>query len=154
MKSGKLTKQNINNRYYNKYPRSDSTIQVSIDTEKFEADATCDGIKGYVMNTKRSPKEVIDSYGSLWLIERVLRLNKFDLVVRPIYHRLRHRIERYICICFYSLYDILELERILTSNSDITIHRAQKLTKNMYAISYVQTYSKQAVEKILGRDTE
>lgn len=89
------------------------------------------------------------------LIERAFRLNKFDLAVRPIYHRLCHRIESYICICFTVHTILLELERILkTSNSDITIHRAQKLTKNMYAISYVQTHSKQAVEKILGRDAE
>ena len=60
---------------------------------KFEADAAWDGIKGYVTNTRRTPEEVIDSYGNLWFIERAFRLNKFDLAARPIYHRLRNRIE-------------------------------------------------------------
>ena len=41
-----------------------------------------------------------------------------------------------------------------TSKSDITIHRAQELTKNMYAISYIHARSKQAVERILGMDEE
>ena len=38
-KSGRLTKQNINNRGYNKNLRLDGTVDVSIDMSKFEADA-------------------------------------------------------------------------------------------------------------------
>ena len=38
--------------------------------------------------------------------------------------------------------------------SDITIHRAQELTKNMHAISNIHARSKQAVERILGMDEE
>ena len=50
---------------------------------------------------------------------------------------------------------LLELERILkAAKSDITIHRAQELTKNMYAISYIHVRSKQAVKRILGMDEE
>ena len=136
VKSGKLTKQSINNRGYNKYLKLNGTVEVSIDMNKFEADAAWDGIKGYLTNTKLSPQEVIDSYGNLWFIERAFRLNKFELAVRPIYHRLRNRIEGHICICFTAYTILLELERILKSaNSDITIHRAQELTKNMYSIS-------------------
>lgn len=155
VKSGRLTKQNINNRGYNKYLRLDGTVDVSIDMAKFEADAAWDGIKGYVTNTRLTPEEVIDSYGNLWFIERAFRFNKFDLAVRPIYHRLRNRIEGHICICFTAYTILLELERILkAAKSDITIHRAQELTKNMYAISYIHARSKQAVERILGMDEE
>lgn len=155
VKSGKLTKQNINNRGYNKYLRLDGTVDVSIDMAKFEADAVWDGIKGYVTNTRLTPEEVIDSYGNLWFIERAFRFNKFDLAVRPIYHRLRNRIEGHICICFTAYTILLELERILkAAKSDITIHRAQELAKNMYAISYIHAQSKQAVERILGMDEE
>ena len=35
-----------------------------------------------------------------------------------------------------------------------SIHRAQELTKNMYAISYIHARSKQAVERVLGMDEE
>ena len=122
---------------------------------KFEADAAWDGIKGYVTNTKLTPEEVIDSYSNLWFIERAFRFNKFDLAVRPIYHRLRNRIEGHICICFKAYSILLELERILkAAKSDITIHRAQELTKNMYAICYIHDRSKQVVERILGMDEE
>ena len=112
---------------------------------KFEADAAWDGIKGYVTNTKLTPEEVIDSYGNLWFIERAFRFNKFDLAVRPIYHRLRNRIEGHICICFTAYSILLELERILkAAKSDITIHRAR----------YIHDRSKQVVERILGMDEE
>lgn len=155
VKSGRLTKQNINNRGYNKYLKLDGEVEISIDMGKYEADAAWDGIKGYVTNTKLAPEEVIDSYGNLWYIERAFRFNKFDLAVRPIYHRLRNRIEGHICICFTAYTILLELERILKkAESSITIHRAQELTKNMYAIRYVHQRSKQAVEKVLGMDEE
>ena len=155
VKSGRLTKQSINNRGYNKYLRLDGTVDVSIDMGKFEVDTVWDGIKGYVTNTKLTPEEVIDSYGNLWFIERAFRFNKFDLAFRPIYHRLRNRIEGHICICFTAYTILLELERILkAAKSDITIHRAQELTKNMYAISYIHVRSKQAVKRILGMDEE
>ena len=122
---------------------------------KFEADAAWDSIKGYVTNTRLTPEEVIDSYGNLWFIERAFRFNKFDLAVRPIYHRLRNRIEGHICICFTAYTILLELERILkVAKSDITIQRAQEITKNMYSICYIHDRSKQVVERILGMDEE
>ena len=105
VKSGRLTKQSINNRGYNKYLRLGGTVDVSIDMGKFEVDTAWDGIKGYVTKTRLTPEKVIDSYGNLWFIERAFRFNKFDLAVRPIYHRLRNRIEGHICICFTSLHD-------------------------------------------------
>jgi transposase len=141
---GKLTKQHINNHGYNKYLRIDGDAAVSIDMEKYNADAAWDGIKGYVTNTKLTAEEVIEQYGNLWFIERAFRFNKFDLAVRPIYHRLRNRIEAHICICFTAYTILLELERILKSaHSKITVYRAQELTKNMFAIAYTQQLSKQ-----------
>lgn len=80
---------------------------------KFEADAAWDSIKGYVTNTRLTPEEVIDSYGNLWFIERAFRFNKFDLAVRPIYHRLRNRIEGHICICFTAYTILLEWEGVI-----------------------------------------
>lgn len=80
-------------------------------------------------------------------------MNKFDLAVRPIYHRLRNRIEGHICICFTAYTVMLELERILkAAKSEITIYRAQELTKNMYAITYILPRSKQTKKVYLGMD--
>lgn len=81
--------------------------------------------------------------------------NKFDLAVRPIYHRLRNRIESHICICFTSYTILLELERMLkAAKSEITVHRAQELTKTMYAISYISPKSNLSQRVILGMSEE
>ena len=155
IRTGKLTKECINNRGYNKYLKLEGEVNVSIDLEKYEADAAWDGIKGYVTNTTLKADEVIDRYGDLWYIERAFRFNKFDLAVRPIYHRLRNRIEGHICICFTSYTILLELERILkAAKSEITVHRAQELTKTMYAISYVSPKSSLYRRVILGMSDE
>lgn len=83
MASGRLTKQNINNRGYNKYLKMEGEVTISISMEKYEADAAWDGIKGYVTNTALEKDEVIANYSNLWFIERAFRMNKFDLAVRP-----------------------------------------------------------------------
>lgn len=111
--SGKLTKANINSKGYNKYLKMEGEVKISIDMDKFDADALWDGIKGYITNTKLDKKEVIASYRNLWFIERAFRMNKTDLEIRPIYHRLHNRIEGHICICFTAYTIMLELERIL-----------------------------------------
>ena len=153
--SGRLTKQNINNRGYNKYLRMEGEVTVSINMEKYEADAAWDGIKGYVTNTTLTAEDVIANYSNLWFIERAFRMNKFDLAVRPIFHRLRNRIEGHICICFTAYTIMLELERILkAAKSDITIYRAQEIVKNMYAITYTLPKSKQTKRVFLGMNEE
>jgi len=92
---------------------------------------------------------------TFWYIERAFWFNKFDLAVRPIYHRLRNRIEGHICICFTAYTILLELERILkAAKSEITVHRAHELTKAMYAISYVSPKSSLSQRVILGMSDE
>ena len=89
-------------------------------------------------------EEVIANYSNLRFIERAFMMNKFDLAVRPIYHRLRNRIEGHICICFTAYTIMLELESILkAAKTDITIYCARELVKNMYAITYTHPKSKQ-----------
>lgn len=153
--SGKLTKSNINNKGYNKYLKMEGEVKISIDMDKFNADAMWDGIKGYITNTKLDKKEVIASYRNLWFIERAFRMNKTDLEVRPIYHRLHNRIEGHICICFTAYTIMLELERILKKNkSEITLLRAQELTFNMYQLVYQLPKSKSTKTQILQMDGE
>ena len=138
-----------------KYLKMEGEVTISINMEKYEADAAWDGIKGYVTNTTLTAEEVTSNYSNLWLIERAFRMNKFDLAVRPIYHRLRNRIEGHICICFTAYTIMLELERILKrAKSEITIYRAQELVKNMYAITYTLPKSKQTKRVYLGMDEE
>ena len=100
IKTGKLTKSNINNRGYNKYLKLEGEIQVVIDKEKYEIDAKWDGLKGYLTNAKLNKKEILENYYHLWQIEKAFRIAKTDLKIRPIFHRKQKRIEAHICLTF------------------------------------------------------
>jgi len=153
--SGRLTKEHLNNRGYNRYLKLEGQTSVSIDMERFEQDAAWDGIKGYLTNTDLSDNEVIANYSSLWMIERAFRMNKTDLEMRPIYHHLRNRIEGHICICFTAYTIMLELERALASaGSTITVNRAMELVKNMYQLTYVHHDSMRQRSILLKMDPE
>lgn len=151
--TGKLTKANINRRGYNKYLKMEGDVTVTIDMEKYEADAVWDGVKGFVTNTKLAEKEVLENYSNLWFIERAFRMNKGDLRARPIYHRLHNRIEAHICICFTAYTIMLDLERMLkAAGSDITIYQAGHLTKTMYQLNYQTPKSRRLKSLILQMD--
>lgn len=137
--SGKVNKKHINNRGYNKYLRLQGEATISIDMDAFDKDAAWDGLKGYVTNTKLPDEDIIGNYHNLWFIERAFRMNKTDLRIRPMYHRLRNRIEGHICICFCAYVLQLETERLLkAAGSDITVDKARELVKTMYALTYTK----------------
>ncbi len=150
IKSGRLTKENINNRGYNKYLKLEGNIKVSIDKEKFQSDARWDGLKGYITNTELSEKEIIDNYNHLWKIEKAFRISKHDLKIRPIYHRLQLRIETHIIISFvaYKLYKELERQLKLL-NSKLTVEKAIEIAKTIYSIEIKLPNSEQSVTKNL-----
>ncbi len=133
--AGRLTKSNINNKGYNKYLQMDGELKITIDYDKFRTDAKWDGLKGYLTNTDLSGDEVIDSYNSLWKIEKAFRISKTDLKIRPIYHRLRERIEAHICISFVAYVLYKELERALyLADTPLSITKAIKQINKMYGV--------------------
>jgi len=155
IKAGKLTKSNINNRGYNKYLKMEGEISIQIDYEKFNTDAIWDGLKGYITNTKLTNDEVIENYKSLWNIERAFRMSKTDLRIRPIYHRLKSRIEAHICISFTAYCIYKELERLLKkAKSNLSVKRSVELTHNMYQITYMLPQSKHTKSNLLKMDEE
>ena len=155
VKSGKLTKSNINNRGYNKYLKLEGDITIDIDYDKFKKDNVWDGLKGYITNTALTSKEVIENYNNLWHIEKAFRMSKTDLRIRPIYHRLKHRIEAHICISFTAYCIYTELERVLyQEKSELSINKAAELTHNMYQITYILPHSKQTKTRLLQMDKE
>ncbi len=150
VRTGKLTKDNINNRGYNKYLKLSGEVNITIDYDKYEADSVWDGLKGYVTNTHLPRKEVIGQYSQLWQVEKAFRISKTDLRIRPIYHRLKNRIEAHICICFtaYAIYK--ELERLLKENQiGISPGKAIEAIKQIRQLRYVLPKSKQVKTKIL-----
>jgi transposase len=135
IRSGNLTKSNINNKGYNKYLRLTGKVTIDINYDKFDLDKAWDGLKGYVTNAAMTDSQVIEHYNNLWHIERAFRMSKTDLRIRPIYHRLRRRIDAHVCIAFTSYCIYKELERVLyMEKSDISIKKAAELTNNIYEI--------------------
>ena len=138
VKSGKLTKSSINNRGYNKYLKIDGDVKISIDRSKYEADASWDGLKGYLTNTILSKDAVIENYSHLWKIEKAFRISKHDLKIRPIYHRLQRRIEAHITINFVAYKIYKELERLLaTKEANITCEQTIEIAKTIYSVKII-----------------
>jgi len=134
LKRGRLTKANINNRGYNKYLKLTGDVSIEIDYKKFNNDQHWDGLKGYVTNTSFRSKQVIESYNNLWKIEKAFRISKTDLKIRPIYHRIRERIEAHICISFVSYVLYKDLERVLSRHTTISMKKAIKHINRMQEI--------------------
>jgi transposase len=155
IKSGKLTKSSINNKGYNKYLRLSGEVSIEIDYDKYKNDDKWDGLKGYVTNTKLSDQQVLDNYRNLWHIEKAFRMSKTDLRIRPIYHRLRNRIESHICISFTAYCIYKELERILYQvKSNLSLKKAAELTHNMYQLSYMLPECKHNKTMLLNMDED
>jgi len=150
LKSGKLTKSNINNRGYNKFLKMDGEIKVSIDKKKIELDNLWDGLKGYITNTDFTKDEIIDNYAHLWKIEKAFRISKHDLKIRPIYHRLQRRIEAHITINFIAYKIYKELERQLKEKkSYLSAQKAIDIAKTIYAISVEDISQNKVKQKVI-----
>ena len=151
IRTGKLTKDQINNRGYNKYLKLSGEVNITIDYEKYEKDCVWDGLKGYVTNTTLPRNKVIENYSQLWHVEKAFRISKTDLRIRPIYHRLKNRIEAHICICFsaYTIYK--ELERQLKANNiDLSPEKAINEIKEIRQLRYILPKSRRVKTKILN----
>lgn len=82
-------------------------------------------------------------------------MSKTDLRIRPIYHRLRRRIESHICIAFTSYCIYKELERVLyLEKSNLSIKKATELTHNIYEINFILPESGHTKSVLLKMDNE
>ncbi|MBN1590838.1 MAG: transposase [Pirellulales bacterium] len=134
---GKLTKENLNNRGYNKFLRLHGEIHVEIDEKKIVDSAKWDGLKGYLTNAGLSPAAVLENYGQLWHVEKAFRISKTDLRIRPMYHRRRGRIEAHVLIAFvaYTIYKDLE-RRLAEAHIALSPQRVADLTHTMYEMTF------------------
>jgi len=155
LKSGKLSKKQINNKGYNKYLKMEGDINIVIDYEKYQDDAKWDGLKGYITNTELSKENVIEKYNQLWAIEKTFRISKSDLQIRPIYHRLRRRIEAHICISFVACKIYKELERQLKEKkSELSPEMAIDIVKTIYQVSIQSPYSFTKYQRLMIKNQE
>lgn len=133
--SNKITKQQINNRGYNKYLKLTGNLEVKIDYQKYKDDQKWNGLKGYITNSDLAANDIIINYRELWQIEKAFRISKTDLKVRPIYHRLKDRIEAHLSIAFAAYTVYKELERVLEKhNIGFSAKRAIELTETIYTL--------------------
>jgi transposase len=112
-KSGKLTKQQVNRRGYNKFLEMGGDVEIMISEDKIAEDCKWDGWKGYITNTTLDAAKVASEYRGLWVIERAFRISKSSLEIRPMFHFTERRIVAHICICFIAYKVYKELERII-----------------------------------------
>lgn len=153
--SGRLTKEHLNNRGYNKFLRLGGVVKIEIDEAKIAQAARWDGLKGYLTNTDYSPELVIETYGQLWHVEKAFRISKTDLRIRPMYHYRRRRIEAHVLIAFVAYTIYKELERQLAKGQlPISPQRAIELTQTMYELRFELPNDPEVQHILLKMDTE
>jgi transposase len=131
-KSGKITKENVNKRGYNKFLEISDNITVTINHGKIREDEKWDGLKGYLTNTRLGAKDVYEQYRGLWVIERAYRVTKGTLEMRPMFHFTPKRIEAHVCICFVAYKVYKELERILKlSGINLSVDKILNIAKTI-----------------------
>ena len=91
--SGTLTKAHVNRRGYNKFLEISRDVTIEISERKIAEDTRWDGLKGYITNTGLPPKQVVEQYHGLWVVERAFRVSKGTLEMRPMFHFNPRRIE-------------------------------------------------------------
>jgi len=135
--SGRLSKEHLNNRGYNRFLKLTGEVKVELDEAKVAQAARWDGLKAYLTNTKLSPDAVIETYGQLWHIERAFRISKTDLRIRPMYHYRRRRIEAHVLVAFvaYTIYKELE-RRLGQAGLAMSPKRAIELSQTMYQMTF------------------
>lgn len=78
---------------------------------------------------------------------------KTYLRIRPIYHRLRGRIEAYICLSFVAYTVYKELENALKkAEYPLSVEKAAEITHNMYQVEIMLPDSKNTKTVLLKMD--
>lgn len=132
---GKLTKEQVNKRGYNKFLEISKDVEVRISEEKIAEDHRWDGLKGYITNTDLDAARVVGQYHGLWVIERAFRISKGTLEMRPMFHFTEKRIEAHVCICFVAYKVYKELERIINkARICMSVGEAIKVAKTIITI--------------------
>ena len=155
VQKGKLTKKHINNRGYNKYLQLSGEVVVKIDYDKIKQDAMWDGLKGYITNSQMNAADVIDNYKQLWHIEKAFRISKTDLRIRPIYHRLAHRIQAHLIIAFCSYKIYKELERQLQQKQlNLSAEKAVEIMQSIFTVTTKLPVSRKSIQIIIAKSFE
>ena len=134
--SGRLTKENINRRGYNRFLDMVGETKVELNRERIWLDAQWDGLKGYLTNTDIPTGDIFTAYHNLWNVEKAFRIAKSKIEIRPMFHFTRRRIEAHLCICFVALKIYKELERLLKrANIGMSVDKVLNMAKTVTTIT-------------------
>lgn len=149
-KRGRLTKESINKRGYNKFLDMSGDTTVVINRERISQDSAWDGLKGYLTNTDIPTGDVFTAYHNLWNVERAFRIAKSKIEIRPMFHFTRKRIEAHVCICFVALKCYKELERRLkAANIGMSVDKVLNMAKTVTTIVFRLPESGKTVTKTM-----
>jgi transposase len=149
-KTGKITKDKINKRGYNKFLEISDNIDVKVNYEKTMEDEKWDGLKGYVTNTNLSAEAICKQYSELWQVERAFRVTKGVLELRPMFHFTKKRIEAHVCICFVAYKVYKELERMLKTNKiNLSVDKVLDIAKTITTVKVKLQQSKETITKTM-----
>lgn len=134
-KSGKINKENLNKRGYNKFLEITKDIDVAINEQKIIEDQKWDGLKGYFTNTNLSPTAVYEQYSGLWVIEKAFRVTKGTIELRPMFHFTPKRIQAHVVICFVAYKVYKELERVIKKKKiELSVDKVLGIAKTVTTI--------------------
>jgi transposase len=134
-KGGKLTKEQVNRRGYNKFLEISKNVDVVINEDKIAEDSKWDGLKGYITNTTLEAAKVVSEYKGLWVVERAFRISKGALEMRPVFHFTERRIEAHVCICFIAYKVYKELERVIKlKGTGLSVGKVLEVAKTITTI--------------------
>ena len=149
-KRGKLTKESINKRGYNKFLDMKNEVEISINYEKIVEDAAWDGLKGYLTNTDLPTDKIYEAYHNLWTVELAFRIAKSKIEVRPMFHFTKKRIEAHICICFVALKVYKELDRILKLNNiNMSVDKVLRMAKTITTLQIRLPHNNEVISKVM-----
>lgn len=81
---------------------------------------------------------------------KAFRISKHDLRIRPIFHRVKRRIEAHICIAFAAYKVYKELERQLKcKNAGLSPEKAIEIAKTIYSVKIITPNHKHTLEKTI-----
>lgn len=101
----------VSNFWYKKFLKQDWEAIVWIDQEKIKQAQKWDWLHWILTNDKDlTSSEIWKYYRWLWQVEESFRINKHDLLIRPIFHWTEQKIKAHIAISFMAFSLVRHLE--------------------------------------------
>lgn len=110
-KEGKDLKELVSNFWYKKFLKQDGEAVIWVDEDKIAKAELWDWFHWILTNdTELTSQEIWKYYRWLWQVEESFRINKHDLLIRPIFHWTEQKIKAHVAIAFMAFSLVRHLE--------------------------------------------